>query len=274
MFQSFIGFLLYDPKVDDRSRAVGKLYNETSVPISTFEPGLLSGFARSFVEFFWNTGVAYNFSLDMTETNNLGATVNVLSSLPSSKRSFGFSADFDRQRRNTRTFTLTDRFSNLLKIDQRYCKGMLAEENFAYPITGKIGVEPLVQDFVKLALFANLSPDRKTPNTAPTIVDELEFQTALGTSLTPKLTFTPRLGNLHIADAGLTAELTRKDVHKLTMGLSLASVNQINKFAAQRGTLFGSLLTAAGGGPEQAAAEAVNQALTRDLFRQTVILPR
>ena len=63
------------------------------------------------------------------------------------------------------------------------------------------------------------------------------------------------------------------DDHKVTVGLALGNVG-----AAQVGpvtsSLFGPLLTVSRGasGPEQAAAEAVNQALTQQVFKPTIVV--
>ena len=65
------------------------------------------------MQLFFNTGVAYNFQLDMTETNNIDPSVDILTF--SGKNTFTSPVNglADRIRENTQTFTVTDTFAVL-----------------------------------------------------------------------------------------------------------------------------------------------------------------
>ena len=52
-------------------------------------------------------------------------------------------------------------------------------ENYIYPIAGVIGIEKMVQDFINMTLFANLRGNTTDGKGPPTLVDALEFTTAI-----------------------------------------------------------------------------------------------
>ena len=234
-----------------------------------FKPALFSGRAREFVDYFWSTGVAYNFSLDMTETNDFGANVNFIRVLTDSTTTLGLGGAVDRLRENKRTFTITDDFKGLLNIKPRfYCDGLAVGENPIHPLAGRVGVEPFVQEFVNIALFTSLKVD--SDYGAPTMVDTLLFNTFVSGSVSPKIVFSPVGRAFQLADASFTAAATRRDLHTLTMGLSV--VDPPPGPAAGSKRLFGRLLTSQGGGKRQTAAEAVDQELTRQALSRTVVV--
>jgi len=208
----------------------------------------------------------------MTEINNLDTDINFLKTLGHSTQALGLHAGVDRTRENSRTFTITDDFKGLLNIKPKtYCDQHLAAgENVIYPIAGKIGIEPFVHEFVRLALFADLGPEAGNDKGAPTMVDTLKFTTTLTGSATPKVTFSPVGRGLNLADASLTALATRTDLHTLVMGLSV--VTAAPEPGPRGKAMFGRLLTAQGGGTRRTAAEAVDQEIYRQALSRSVIV--
>jgi len=271
VFNTFIKALADNPQeFGEKTQRIAEGFRDHPEIASQFKPTLFAGTARDFVNYFWNTGIAYNISLDMTETNNLDTQIDFIKPLTGSTRTLGLSAGLDRQRENTRTFTITDDFKGLMNLKNSYCEEHLAaSENPIYPITGKIGIEPFVHEFVRLALFTNLGADKD--GGAPTMVDTLEFQTTLSGSAVPKIVFSPVGRAFQLADASLTAAVNRKDVHKLTMGLSVLAPPVVQAPAGEK-PLFGRLLTSKGGGTRQSAANAVDQELTRQALSKTVVV--
>ena len=271
VFTNLVTALAENPEVfGERAQRIAEGFRGRPDLMAELKPALFTGDAGDFVNFFWNTGIAYNFSLDMTETNNLDSEFNFLQTLTNSSRMLGVKAGIDRQRENTRTFTITDDFKGLLNLKPRnYCdEHLAARENSIYPIAGKVGIDRLVHQFIRISLFANLGA--KDDGGAPTMVDTLQFQTILTGSAVPKVVFSPLGRAVQLADASLTAEVTRKDVHTLTMGLSVVAAPAAE---ATRGkAIFGRLLTSKGSGTRQAAANAVDQELTRQALSRPVIV--
>jgi hypothetical protein len=270
-------------KVDPQSRAIG-LQFQNGRPIQQFSPKLFRGQVAKIISVFYDAGVAYTFDLDMAETNNLDPKVDLLKPFSNAKFTMGLQGTFDRKRENERLFTVTDSFSELIRLPDDYCndpsdnRNFVVPENYIYPIAGRIGVKPMIQDFIVLTLFGGLSGPAgdkgAAPKGPPTLVDQLAFTTEVSGTVTPTITFTPVGSALQVADASLSALADRKDVHKVTMGLAIAGPG-VNLIGALRNSLFALPLvtthpTASNG--EQNAAAAVNQFLTLKLFQPTVVV--
>lgn len=302
--------------LDDASYKIGvkarEDYREKPDSITQFDPSRLTGFAHTVVGLLYNTGIAYNYDLLGLETNNIDPTFNLLRPLPSTTQvGLNVTATFDRQRQNERSFTVTDNAGDLLMhVHQDYCDDHLVQENFIYPIAGQVGVKRVVIDFMQLTLFGNLGNLNKDAGKVaaptkgpPTMVDQLQFITAFGGTVTPKLTFIPLGRNFSFADANLGLTNTRKDTHQLTVGLYLdedaakeivadrrdifdggrwrlaqrkeprpARLNPVKLTAVPRSPFFGSLITASGSRAELGAAQAVEQFLTQKLFKPTIVV--
>jgi hypothetical protein len=278
VFDSAVGWLVHDKDVDPDSRRIGATFYNTGRPIREFHPKLFKGSVSTVLDLFWKTGVAYNYSFEMTETNNVNTELNFLKPLTNS-RSLGLKAGIDRERQNIRSFTVTDTFSTLIaEVPDSYCDEKIVSANYAYPIAGRIGMNEVVQTFVNLTLHGGLGPKAGEAAGPPTMVDELGFTTTIFGSATPKVVFSPVGENLSLADVSFNADLKRKDFHKVTVGLALPTAVQAQvgpiRSALYSNTFFGRLLTASGGPTQQAAAEAVNQVLTLRALdsRRTVVI--
>lgn len=287
VIETIFGYLTNDKnfkgnKVDQNSYNVGQIYNEyrTTNPskISQFDPKQLTGFARTVVGTLWNTGIAYNYDLEMTEVNNIDPSLNFLQTIPGAARALALGGNFDRSRQNARTFTVTDNLGALVqKVHSDYCPTQyLAGPNLIYPIAGSVGMKRVVQDFLNLALFDNLSGDASKDVTAtkgpPSMVDQLSFETTVGGTTNPKVTFTPITSAFHMADATLGLAASRKDVHKLTVGLYIAQQG-VRPLRDTRAGIFQGFVTANGGAPEQGAAHVVDQFLQQKALQPKIVLP-
>jgi hypothetical protein len=250
-------------------------------------PNLFNGEVRKTLTAFWTTGVAYNFKLDMTEINNADGSLNIGSLFGRRLLGVAFTAGLDRTRENTRTFTITDNFGELVK-GLTGCKDELVGPNYIYPITGRIGVQDMIQEFVYMSIFANLDAESTTPATVPkgppTLVDALVFTTKISGSVNPTVAFSPVGKELGVTAASVDLAASRTDLHQVVVGLALAPAGQaqlgslreayFGSYAAAPGTtLVAPLLTAAPATrSENIAATAVNQFLTQQLFSPTINL--
>lgn len=271
VINSALEYLAKGQGVDAKSRSVGKYFADNPDRIAQLKPELLSGNAREFLTIFWKTGVAYTYTLAMTENNNIDADVNLLK--PITKRfGLGLGAGLDRQRQNTRTFTVSDNFDELVqKLTPTDCNGRLAGENYVYPITGKIGVEGMVHAFVYLSLYGNLGGKADAPSGPPTLVDALEFQTTISGNATPKVTFSPVGDALSVADASLTATVSRKDVHTVIIGLALDK-GAVGELGKARAPFVGQFVTSNGNRAANAAAQANDQFISTTVFSPKIII--
>lgn len=280
IFDEAIGWLTGPKNPDLEAKEIALEFQSGARPIDSFNYTLFKGGVRQIVQLFFNTGVAYNFQLDMTETNNIDPTVDLFRLFNKNQFTSPVNANADRIRENTRTFTVTDTFSGLLRnTPPNYCDGFIAGPNYIYPVVGKIGMDRMINDFVNLTLFGGLTGPSSpgSPNITkgpPTMVDQLKFTTKINLAATPKIVFSP-VRTFTDASVGLTA--TRQDVHTVTVGLAIAdkSVGQLTAFRAavfSPGPL-GTLLSASPAtSSEAAAALAVNQVLTQQVFKATITL--
>jgi hypothetical protein len=282
VFDLAVRWLAHEWDMDPVSRAIGLEFEDGTRPMETLSPKLLPSTRRSsgrpssraVLELFWATGVAYNFELDMEEKNDFNANIHFLKPLyKGGAATLGLHAQADRRRENTRIFTITDTFGSLIaSLPAGECTDRIVEANYIYPVTGKIGMEPVISEFIKLTLFGNLAGPKEKASGPPTMVDQLEFETTISGSISPSVVFAP-VGNVfQVVDANLNTGATRRDLHKLTIGLAVPTAS-LPRLASVRSTyFFAPLLTASGGRTELAAAEAVNQALTLKLFKRTIVV--
>jgi len=191
---------------------------------------------RAAFNLIYGAGVAYTFDLTMLETNNVNSTTNLLGTWQTTLN-LGLAADVNRDRQNRRTFTITDRFDFLLRNlnfprvgDARpYCDGHIAfGPNYIYPIAGKIGMFDTVHTFLELSVFENLAPEQAlkagvegAASGSPAMVEDLTFTTLVDFMPNPKLTFVPLKRGLEVTDTALKANLLRRDMHQITVGLAL-----------------------------------------------------
>lgn len=221
---------------------------------------------RTELQRFEGSAIAYNFNLNMTEVDNFDPTIDLTDPLAHGTFTSAITGGIDRSRQNIRGFTITDTFINLVKtLDDVYCAPYAHVANYMYPITGKIGVDEMIDTFVDLARFDNLSSD--TSGKPPTMSDNITFTTKLSFDPTPKITLTPFKSGLSIADTSLAMTFSRQDQHEVTIGLSLPVKTPGKSQPSQL------LITATGGPTEQAAAQAVEQSIVRNqLGRRSVIV--
>jgi hypothetical protein len=282
-------------KVDDRSFAIGtqarEAYLADPTTIGGFNPAALTGFARYVVDLVLHTGIAYNFDLTGMESNKIDPEINFLRPLPiMTLPSLNAKGNFDRTRQNERYFTITDNFLSLITtVPDRYCSDSVVDANIIYPITGNVGMRKVVKDFMLLTLFGNLGASQKgdvlvAKDGPPTMVEQLQFVTTIGGSVTPKVTFSPVGRTFQVADANIGISASRTDTHNLTVGLFLDTAGKGEALevrsalfggllpgAKGKGPLFTGLLTASGGRAEKGAAVAVEQFLQLKIFRPSVV---
>jgi hypothetical protein len=269
-------------------------YESNTDEISNFGPDRFPGpgyvEVRRFIKLLFETGIAYNFDLTMTENNDLTTDISLLKPLTSPSFTLGIGAGAKRRRTNERTFTTTDTFGFLVtqlnrknRYDEHYCDGKIVRENHVYPLAGRIGVDKAVVTFVELTFVGGLGAD-KAPG-PPTMADKLTFTTALNISANPKIEFVPVGRAFQLSSAGLNASADRTDMHQVSIGLSLSTAAMADLAASRSfvfspergpapavrsgpirsGVFFGERITGAGTPAEQRAVEAIDQLKRREL---------
>ena len=232
-------------------------------PLSSFGTTVFPASVNGVIQKLRKSAIVYDFTLDMTEVDNVDAAIDLLNPFHKGTSSAALAAGVDRSRENSRSFTLSDTFEDLLvKTREDYCRGYEeTEPNYLYPITGRIGIDEVVHSFVELALFDNLAGSGGKTSGPPTMADTITFTTKLSGSAAPKVVFTPSGTAAHVADASITALASRTDVHKVIIGLALPPTKAEEPHAP--GPQPGLFITVLGTPAQQAAGQAIDQAYLR-----------
>jgi hypothetical protein len=193
----------------------------------------LSSEAQAALDKYDQAAIAYDFTFDITEKNDVSANLDFLRTFSRGPFTLGVSGSNERQRQNTRNFRVTDSFEELAtKVSDDYCVDGRVPPNYVYPITGSIGMIELVGTFLDLNQSGNLAGPKDSPN-VPQVADTVAFTTTFGGSVNPKIVLTPLSKGFDLADASLTADASRSDVHKVIVALSLPPEKKKTIKAAQ-----------------------------------------
>ncbi|MET4518314.1 hypothetical protein [Bradyrhizobium sp. I1.7.5] len=228
----------------------------------------LNGIEQVIYDRYIKTGIAYDFSFDITEENGASGAVDPVKLFTNGIAGLGLSASSDLKRENLRHFVVSETAEDLLKNQQLDCGPQYdyKSSNYAYPIAGKIGIDELVSTFFDVNEIRNLSPDKTS---ATVFADTLTFTTTVTGSVSPHIIVAPTGNRWGLASAaGLGVSGSRLDKHALIIGLSLdttkrAAVRQTAAAAvvvpgyAGRSALQRSNVRSAN---EQSALDAVGQA--------------
>jgi hypothetical protein len=180
-------------------------------------------------------GIVYDFSLQGDETDNLTFNATILDPFKSGMATFAPSLGNQTERNNVRAFTVTDSFASLWNLgrgkgDKDHCyfgSSASSGPNFEYPIAGRIGLDEMVQTFVRLSVAGDLvanedlsGPFSISPSGAPTMVDTLIFTTTVNAGLEPSVTLTPGTG-VQLTNASLNGTVKRVDVHEVVIAMAV-----------------------------------------------------
>ena len=264
-----IAYLLYLPSASfPKAHALGEMYQNGRL-IQTKDFSKIEPVAGSRLLFFAKTGVVYNFSFDITESNDHQFEGHAGMLISGGSFGLGGKLGATGERQNVRSFTITDSFGALVdQVLPSYCDFAAPGPNYLYPIVGRIGLAEMVDTFVDLTLFHGLSDpvEATKPQGAPahrgppTMADTLTFTTTLTASATPKIELAPLTKSFRLVDASLTSTNSRVDKHQVIVGFGLPSAP-----VAPSTSFTSSVITAktnAGTG-ERAAADAVAQQIVR-----------
>lgn len=178
-------------------------------------------------------GIVYDFSLQGVETGSLSLSADIVKPLSNGTETYSPSLGDALRRDNTRAFTVSDSFKTLWDLHpEKHCKFPTFDPNsgpnYQYPIAGRIGLDEMIQTFVRLSvsgdLVAEQDPtklDALSPAGPPTMVDTLIFTTTLNAGLNAEVMLSPAGTALQLKDASLMGSVGRVDTHMVTIGLAL-----------------------------------------------------
>jgi hypothetical protein len=185
-----------------------------------------------------NTYIGYDFDFDIIENNNLG-TGGGRGNLKFERKHLSPDGSFtlevtpfaERQRKTNRNFRIIE---SLKQLREARCSEA-ETQNWIYPITGAIGLNEIVNTYVRLEQLTNfgkLTSGTTTTPTPPTptvpagadtpivFSDVLTYTTKLGGGVKPELTLNSVVGSLKLTKASIFADATRDDTHQVTVALA------------------------------------------------------
>ena len=261
-----------DTKLADRLEQVFGLGNVWHVNPNTE----LTPAERVFYFHYIQTGVAFNFTLDITEDNKAALVADPVRLITNGMAGVGLNSSGEFSREAIRTFIVSETFGRLLEEEIVGCgQSPLRPENFAYPVAGTIGMDELISTFIDLNENAPLtaasagSGTKGSTSGSGVFADTLNFNTILIGGVSPSVQINP-VGHKWglAAPTNFAATVTRTDKHSLAIGLSLATAadktKQVvanNPVVVQSGSQVRSALQKRGvqSPAEQRALDAVQQ---------------
>ncbi|MCV3211103.1 hypothetical protein OHD62_31045 [Mesorhizobium sp. YC-39] len=194
------------------------------------------------VETYSKMFIGYRFDFDMTQTDSLDGSVDLLSVLTRGTLTTPISASVEGKRKSQDTWVAADRVDLLLGNlplirrcnDLREDKLQPSRSHIVYPITGTLGLRDIVRGFVNKNQSGNLIGEKteaelltaaETPP-VPTETVDMIFTTTLKSGLNPQLQLTP-LSGTNVKQAMLKANRQRDDVHSLTIVMQLPRVGSL-----------------------------------------------
>lgn len=173
-----------------------------------------------------NTIIGSEFTFDITEHNNASADVDILHSFTRGALGLGAGVGKRLSRNSVEKSKSIDVFERLAThasmSDENYCRYQGAtlpvNPNFAYPITGKLDLEPVVTKFFDYNQSANLGG---TGNSRSDFSITLKFTTTIDSDISASARFPPRGVRWQVSAFDATADASRADVHMLSIAFSI-----------------------------------------------------
>jgi hypothetical protein len=175
--------------------------------------------------------IAYEFTLDITETNNamLSDLTFMKPFLTGGNFTLGITGEADLKRQAVRNFKVVDSFDDLRKMN---CSPEVVQKNLVYPMTGDIGLYEVVATFARLQKTEHLKVGEVF-----SFGDTLMFTTTLSAGVKPSLTLNPVTDKFRLTSATADFEVSRRDFHKVILGLDAMQTSN-NRARLARGTIL------------------------------------
>jgi hypothetical protein len=186
---------------------------------------------RVFYFHYIQTGIAFNFTFDITEDNKAALMADPVRLITNGTAGIGLNSSGEFSREAIRTFIVSETFARLLEEKILGCgQSPLQNENFAYPVAGSIGMAELISTFIDLnendplTASSGGSGTKGTSSGSGVFADTLNFNTILIGGVTPSVQINPVGHKWGLSSpTNFSATVTRTDKHTLAIGLSLAT---------------------------------------------------
>ena len=228
------------------------------------DPRTLDRNERIFFNRYIETAIAYDFTFDIAETNKVDPALSPFGLITGGTVGVNLFGGNDLTRESTRRFALSENFGEVLSNEKLPCQESYLPPNFQYPISGKIGMEELIDTFIDL----NQDKDLATLDSGASVfADTLLFTTVLSGSVQPHVEIAAVGTRWGLASpTNITASASRSDAHKLIVGLSMGALSKTAAAHFVPGAPFAptvSSAAAAGSSPKGANRAMAREAIAR-----------
>lgn len=208
--------------------------------LATLKPDVI----KDLIDKYRFSSIAYSFTFDVTENNDVGGTSNFLDAITGGTFKLGISANNNQKRQNERSLTIVDKMQTLvitdLKIRTNAAKpkeslGCDAIDTGAggifYPIKGDLGLEEFFTTFFVLDRWANLVDESKDEDADKSglLKETMTFTTTLDASVSPSIELSTGVANIRLGDASVSLKAGRTDVHKLELSVAIPTEEEVAK---------------------------------------------
>jgi hypothetical protein len=174
---------------------------------------------RDFYYRYIQTGIAYDFTFDVTEDNKAAIIADPVRLITNGVAGIGVSASGDFNRNNSRHFIMSDTFYNLVSGNLN-CGDRIKTPNYAYPIAGSVGMFELISTFMDLNEDKDLQP--LASGNSRVFADTLTFTTTLTGQVAPHVEIAAVGKRWGLASpTNVSAFGQRVDKHMMIVGLSM-----------------------------------------------------
>jgi hypothetical protein len=203
----------------EESRSIARKLEDGSIEFDQSLRQEIDRQSKRYIEEYDSGVVAFEFTLDMSETNKVSAGLDLLRPLTGGSIMFGIDTSSELKRQRIRTFFVLYSFEELVvQIKREACLKIESGANFAYPITGNIGLNELFDTFFDVNNLKKLSFFPKTNNV---MIDTLKFTTTLTFGADAGLTLKAAGRQWQTVGASGVSTNSRVDLHQVVVSLAL-----------------------------------------------------
>lgn len=210
-----------------KTREVGSRYQRNPGALRTFNPQEVDAKTAEYFQRYAKSYILYDFTFDITEKANGGFVFNPLRTFTNGTQGLALSASLGRENQSIRAFRMGDSVSDLMALYQGDKCDNPPGKSVLYPITGKVGVEEVIQTYAKLHRNGVFKPQENAGQFTSTI----EFTTAVKGGLTPKITLDSLGGRTSLEESTLRADAERTDKHKVIFSIDTPDAEEAKQTA-------------------------------------------
>lgn len=188
--------------------------DENPLEFSTLDYRKFEPAPRRLFEFYKDTAITYDFTIEANEVNTAGFDLAVRRTFSNGLNRFGLSLQNDRTRDSKITERHFDTFDSLYRVPESYCDALPARANYVFPSTGLTRISELVRDYTRANQNLNLIGSKETPN-IPERTATITFTTKSAANFGPGWELDPVKGAYIATGIGAKSDNSRQDKHQI-----------------------------------------------------------